>query len=224
MPKLTTNGWTTREALMDREPFTTHGALSAVAGPVSLANVWPAFRPYASVYETHRDQIVYTVMSYNTPIGWVLDSGLVVIPPVKYSITTSGHQGMLYALDVARLSFSQRAAIRDSAEEERQTKRDLSARRRETSRDLATQGYQRVGVDAYYRPDPSTEITPTMRMANEVTELAQERLDRFVSAREAAPVDYAPVRMEYSDSYSERQGWASGNVRAFASGVHQSYI
>ncbi len=44
-------------------------------------------------------KITYVVMSYNTPIAWVLDDGTKVIPAVKYSVTTSNHQGMCrYAL------------------------------------------------------------------------------------------------------------------------------
>lgn len=132
MSELTTNGWTTREALMDREPFTTHGALSAVAGHVSYTGQLP--EPWATEYRSNTAQIVYTVMSYQTPIAWVYDNGAVVIPrelsgrnkgePVKYSRTTSGHQGMLYALDTERLSFTQKAGIRESAERERQHARD----------------------------------------------------------------------------------------------------
>lgn len=36
--------------------------------------------------------VVYTVLSYETPIAWVLESGEVVMPPVRYSITTTQHQ------------------------------------------------------------------------------------------------------------------------------------
>lgn len=153
MPKLTTNGWTTREALMDREPFTTYGALSAVSGSVGSTGRLP--QPWADQYRDNRDHITYTVMSYRTPIAWVTDDDTVVIPrelsgphkgaPVKYSRTTTGHQGMLYALDRDRLSFTQRAAIRDSALSERQSLRDRRNRSRERAAEVHTAPWPPTG-------------------------------------------------------------------------------
>jgi len=42
------------------------------------------------------NEIVYTILSYGTPIAWVLSDGTEVKPPVKYSVTTSKHQGRIY--------------------------------------------------------------------------------------------------------------------------------
>ena len=152
MPKLTTNGWTTREALMDREPFDTYGALSAVSGYVLYTGQLP--EPWATQYRNSRDHITYTVMSYQTPIAWVLDDGTVVIPrelsgrnqgqPVKYSRTTSGHQGLLYALDKDRLSQDSKAGIRESAQRERQSLRDRRNRSRERATEVHTASYARI--------------------------------------------------------------------------------
>lgn len=41
----------------------------------------------------------YIVLSYGTPIAGVTVDGEVVINHTKYSVTTSRHQGMLYALE-----------------------------------------------------------------------------------------------------------------------------
>lgn len=41
------------------------------------------------------DRIVYTVVSYSTPIAWVLRDGTRVRPADKYSVTTSKQQGLL---------------------------------------------------------------------------------------------------------------------------------
>lgn len=38
--------------------------------------------------------IVYTVYSYATPIAWVKKGGMIVVPSVSYSPTTSHHQGL----------------------------------------------------------------------------------------------------------------------------------
>ena len=37
---------------------------------------------------------VYVVSSYCTPIAWVASDGVVTIPDVKYSVTTSKHQAI----------------------------------------------------------------------------------------------------------------------------------
>lgn len=144
MPKLTTNGWTTHEALMDREPFTTRGALSAIAGSNGTgynAGTGKLPEPWATQYRDDSARITYTVMSYQTPIAWVLDDGTVVKPPVTYSITTSGHQSMLYALDTARLSFDQRAGIRESAQRERDLRRMARHAREDRAREVHTAPY-----------------------------------------------------------------------------------
>ena len=39
----------------------------------------------------------YIVFSYNTPIAWVEEDGTVVVPDVKYSVTTSRQQGYCQA-------------------------------------------------------------------------------------------------------------------------------
>ncbi len=37
---------------------------------------------------------VYVVWSYATPIGWAREDGSTVIPDVRFSVTTSKHQGI----------------------------------------------------------------------------------------------------------------------------------
>jgi hypothetical protein len=37
-------------------------------------------------------EVVFYVYSYHTPIAWYLSTGKWVVPPVKYSSTTSRHQ------------------------------------------------------------------------------------------------------------------------------------
>ncbi len=135
MPTYPTTSWRAREALMDRKPFKTSGAFSATEGHTRLP--WGHRLPadYAATYWEQSDQIVYTVWSYNTPIAWVLDDGTVVQPPVKYSVTTSKHQGMLYALHLGALgsnadTLDSRVGIRDAAERERQRERDRRAQYR----------------------------------------------------------------------------------------------
>ena len=38
-----------------------------------------------------RAGIVYTVMSYRTPIAWVMRDGRVIVPPIRHSQTTGRH-------------------------------------------------------------------------------------------------------------------------------------
>ena len=43
-----------------------------------------------------RDGIIdYCVFSYSTPIAWVLADGTRIVPPVKYSQSTSRHQNIV---------------------------------------------------------------------------------------------------------------------------------
>lgn len=92
-------GRETREALEAHKPFKRSGfAMSAVAGAASTSGQLP--EPYRAEYwaATRAGNVAYTVLSYQTPIAWVLTDGTVVVPSVKYSRTTSNHQGMLYLL------------------------------------------------------------------------------------------------------------------------------
>lgn len=124
MKKFATHSWATREALASREPFDTYGAFHAVEGyHLPFGNRLPPC--WRDQYTEDGAEIVYTVLSYRTPIAWVLRCGAVVIPDVKYSRTTSGHQGLLYAL-----SESVEGALAIVAQEERQEARGRTTRHR----------------------------------------------------------------------------------------------
>lgn len=51
---------------------------------------------YAEAFHAMRESIAFVVYSYATPIAWVLTDGTEIRPAVKYSVTTSRHQGRLY--------------------------------------------------------------------------------------------------------------------------------
>lgn len=84
----------TEQALHDRRPFSRRGyAMSAIEGSVNT--LFPANfgeLPAEQVEQYKADKPVYTVLSYQTPIAWITSSGLVRIPEVKYSLTTTQHQ------------------------------------------------------------------------------------------------------------------------------------
>lgn len=131
MSKFATNSWQAREALIERTPYTTSGAMRATEGPVSLpmGNRLPA--EWRERYNAEAARMTYVVWSYLTPIAWVLDDGSVVKVDYKWSRTTTGHQGLLYALDASRET---RAGIYEAAQRERQQQRDRRAVRREERR------------------------------------------------------------------------------------------
>lgn len=84
---------TAKDELRYMEPFQTWGNLSAVAGSVSNTGQMPDdwAQAYRAAHEA--DAIAYTVLSFETPIAWVTDrTDTVVVPGVKYSVTTSKHQ------------------------------------------------------------------------------------------------------------------------------------
>lgn len=46
--------------------------------------------PFRSAYDGNH--VAYVILSYATPIAWRLVGGQWVVPPVKYSVTTTNHQ------------------------------------------------------------------------------------------------------------------------------------
>ena len=173
MPKLATQSWAVRRALANRQPFTTHGVLSATVQPRYCVGWLP--ERWADRYRSDADagRIVYQVFSYSPPIAWVLDDDTAVVPPVRYSAAASRHQELLYALDLNSDDFPQ-----------------------DTPRERPSAPTQ----------PPGSWTWPTG---------ARLQL-RTVRA------DFAPVRMEYSESYSVRQGWATSYDIGPASGVEQA--
>jgi hypothetical protein len=86
----------TAAALSNHEPFRRSGfAMTATDKPNEVS--W-GYLPQEQITEFReaRDagRITYVVLSYNTPIAWVLSDGSKVVPAVKYSVTTTNHQGM----------------------------------------------------------------------------------------------------------------------------------
>ncbi len=81
-------------SLEGKKPFKTSGSFSAVEGAVESFGQLP--KEFAEDYmiEVKNDDVIYTVLSYKTPIAWVLRDGTVTIPAVKYSQTTTQQQTM----------------------------------------------------------------------------------------------------------------------------------
>ena len=87
------------KALQDRLPFTTGGAHRGFAGKVGCG-LYGLGRLNEYEREMYKaDDVVYTVVSYETPIAWVNRDGSVHRVDQKWSRTTSKHQGLLCLLD-----------------------------------------------------------------------------------------------------------------------------
>lgn len=84
----------------ERTEFETYGALSAEwNGGYPLGQLPQPWRDILIAHTTNSQGQVeraYVVYSYQTPIAWWTKAHGWVIPPVKYSRTTSVHQGKLY--------------------------------------------------------------------------------------------------------------------------------
>ena len=85
-----------------RVPFTTYGSLRgafATVGNASqlgrLPDEWRAVWSDAvkSATNKHGDNPMFAVWSYGTPIAWHTVTDGWVVPDVRYSVTTSKHQG-----------------------------------------------------------------------------------------------------------------------------------
>lgn len=87
------------EAIKRREPFeNTGGTLRGYEGGAATFGYLPAdptdpTDPRPNYRRSVRDA-VYVVFSYATPIGWELPNGAVVVPPFRYSPTTTQHQSI----------------------------------------------------------------------------------------------------------------------------------
>jgi hypothetical protein len=77
------------DALKAVRPFKTSGSLRGVEGREGFGRL-----PQQHIDQFQRDSVVYTVYSCATPIAWVTKSGLVRVPNVRYSVTTSPQQTM----------------------------------------------------------------------------------------------------------------------------------
>ena len=87
------------KAMHNRLPFKTGGALKGVAGRVGYG-MCGLGRLNKYERETYRaDDVVYTVVSYETPIAWVRRDGSVHKVNQKWTPTTSKHQSLLSLLD-----------------------------------------------------------------------------------------------------------------------------
>lgn len=83
------------DSMRERRPFG-RGALRGVAGAF-LSDRHRLSGQVESDYRAGMDsgEIVYTVYSHATPIGWVLSDGSAVVPDVEYSNTTRAHQRLV---------------------------------------------------------------------------------------------------------------------------------
>lgn len=68
------------------------GNISAVVGNAWHAGQMPIEEARAYNTAANDGLVAYTVISYSTPIAYVLTSGEIIIPDVKYSISTTMQQ------------------------------------------------------------------------------------------------------------------------------------
>ncbi len=91
----------TIENLRSCTPFQRSGfAMSAVQGAIAAhAGLGQLPTEYVDSYRKAAGdgEILYTVLSYQTPIAWVLVGGEVIIPDTRYSVTTTHHQTLCRA-------------------------------------------------------------------------------------------------------------------------------
>lgn len=80
--------------LAARESFDSYGAMSAVDHAPSFTGRLPVDWARRYDADSRNPGIVYTVLSWATPIAWVHATGQIVIPDVAYSISTTRHQNL----------------------------------------------------------------------------------------------------------------------------------
>lgn len=103
MKKLKAKGsWTQfTDPLIGRESFRTHGALSGE--PMYVSNHFDGCycinaHYMGSLPEHYWESFAhasYAVYSYETPIAWLNEDGVWIVPNIKYSNTTTAHQNKI---------------------------------------------------------------------------------------------------------------------------------
>lgn len=83
--------WIMAPYIKSREAFKTHGAMKAVEIPPGYG--YPTLGKLPAEYKHSAERAAYIVYSYQTPIAWWSESDGWTVPLVKYSVTTSVHQG-----------------------------------------------------------------------------------------------------------------------------------
>jgi hypothetical protein len=99
MTKISSRSREVAEAIRDRKPFETYGALRATRP--NYLSTWDAGRLSGddlARFEHDSQSIRYVVWSYATPIAWVTEDGTAYSVRQRFSVTTSQHQGKLYLL------------------------------------------------------------------------------------------------------------------------------
>jgi hypothetical protein len=86
------------EAIRDREPFETYGALKATRQQ-GYAQSGRLGGDDLEAFNRDNGSITYVVWSYATPIAWVTDDSRIHKVAQRFSVTTSKHQGKLYLLE-----------------------------------------------------------------------------------------------------------------------------
>ena len=86
-------------AVSKGEDFQTHGALRGEAWKREVLTAWdtgrlPREESNGFMLDHLSGNLAYVIWSYDTPIGWKMADGLVIVPDVRYSRTTSCHQHM----------------------------------------------------------------------------------------------------------------------------------
>lgn len=92
----------TRNAIRQREPFQTSGALRAAAGiDTGWGRLWGEAQER---FIADRASIDYVVVSYDTPIAWHTTAGIWVVVRQRFSVTTGTHQSAVQAALNGRLA------------------------------------------------------------------------------------------------------------------------
>lgn len=82
-------------ALESRKPFKRSGySMSAIAGAADSTGRMEDADALEYSGDRLQNKITYTVLSYSTPIAWVLTDGTVKVPDTYFSQTTTHQQGM----------------------------------------------------------------------------------------------------------------------------------
>lgn len=84
-------------ALENHFPFVTSGALRGFIAYGDFSTLGALNDEWRATAFADEGDVAYVVMSYATPIAWVLEDGTVRVVDQKFSVTTTRHQGFVRA-------------------------------------------------------------------------------------------------------------------------------
>lgn len=90
--RVNADSWMVLKDILVGTPEDFNSLSDSLKGYADTSPMWGKL-PEEWITRMRNDKVTYVIYSYNTPIAWKNAKGEWVVPNVRYSVTTSKHQG-----------------------------------------------------------------------------------------------------------------------------------